>query len=206
MRDTVSNGRDRIEVNTIEAIRNSSNKFKMKCLFTEDSVETADWWRFDRSADSFKTLHSEEGLVLLNIEELPYPIVSKNIFGSRNTGNIKHDNPDSLRLWMEGKNLDNYIFEKFYNYVREYRLHVTQDGCFYAIRKMLKRDTPEEYRWYRNDDHCVWILEDNEAFDKPVNWDDIVDHSVKALKAVGLDIGAIDVKVQSATKSDGSPR
>lgn len=210
MRDTVTNGGDRIEINTIDAVKNSANKWRMKALFTERGVKTADWWDYDEFADNnlnfVENQTEEDAQDFKAIDELPFPIISKHIFGSRGTGNRKHNTKEELEAWIEGKNLDNYIFERFHNYVREYRLHVTQDGCFYAIRKMLKRDTPEEYRWYRNDDHCVWILEDNEAFDKPVNWDDIVDHSVKALKAVGLDIGAIDVKVQSATKSDGSPR
>lgn len=34
-------------------------------------------------------------------------------------------------------------------------------------------------------------------FDRPSNWKDIEKHCVKALKAVGLDIGACDVRVQS---------
>src|SRR5699024_283185 len=76
-------------------------------------------------------------------------------------------------------------------------------------RKVLKRDTPQEHRWYRNDDYCNWIREDGdnqELFDKPVNWDAIVEESVKALNAVGLDIGAVDVKVQSAYNSNEEKR
>ena len=37
----------------------------------------------------------------------------------------------------------------------------------------------------------------NPLFDKPVNWDSIVDSCVSALDAIGLDIAAFDVKVQS---------
>ena len=49
---------------------------------------------------------------------------------------------------------------------------------------MLKSDAPEEVRWYRNDAHCVWIMEDNESFDKPVNWDSIVEECVKSVDAI----------------------
>jgi type I restriction enzyme S subunit len=43
--------------------------------------------------------------------------------------------------------------EVMLNNSREYRLHVTADGCFYACRKMLKADAEE--RWYKNDSNCV---------------------------------------------------
>lgn len=197
-----------VELNTIDAINNSADKFKMKSCFTDKGVKTADWWtHITTELDS--GFVKEDGVrdnTLVDLEELSFPIISKHIKGSRGTGNKKHNSKEELESWMEGKDLSNYIFEKFYNYVREYRLHVTADGCFYTCRKMLKRNTPDQHRWYRNDDHCVWILEENESFDKPVNWDDIVEHSVKALNAVGLDFGAVDVKVQSATDREGNKR
>jgi glutathione synthase/RimK-type ligase-like ATP-grasp enzyme len=40
-------------------------------------------------------------------------------------------------------------------------------------------------------------LEDNPLFCKPNNWDNIVAACINAKNAVGLDIAAIDVKVQS---------
>lgn len=197
-----------IELNSIDAIKNSSNKLLMKKCFTNNNVKTADWWVF-KLKDDFGFYYFDKNNInddFIDQNELSYPLVSKHIYGSRGTGNKKHNSKEELESWMEGRDLSNYIFEKFYNYVREYRLHVTADGCFYTCRKMLKRDTPDQHRWYRNDDHCVWILEENESFDKPVNWDSIVEHSVKALNAVGLDFGAVDVKVQSATDSEGNKR
>lgn len=202
--------KDRVELNTVEAIANSADKLKMKTKFSEGDVKTALWWSWYHGGQEFirecALPNGEERDIDYTIEDLPYPIVSKHIKGSRGTGNRKHDNAESLKTWMQGKDLSNYIFEKYYNYTREYRLHVDEEGCFYTCRKMLKSDAPQEHRWYRNDDHCVWILEENELFDKPINWDSVVEESVKALKAVGLDFGAIDLRIQSATKSDGSPR
>jgi D-alanine-D-alanine ligase-like ATP-grasp enzyme len=49
-------------------------------------------------------------------------------------------------------------------------------------------------------------METNDLFDRPSNWDEIVSHSVNALKAVGLDVGAVDLRVQSSTNSDGESR
>lgn len=192
----------RIEVNTVNAIKNSSNKLLMKECFTENTIKTAVWWQYLDDERFANQTNNEEDC----IEDLPYPIISKNVYGSRGTGNKKHDNQESLEAWMEGKNLENYIFEKFHNYSREYRLHVTEDGCFYTCRKMLKRDTPDDQKWFRNDNNSVWILEENPLFDKPVNWDEIVSNCVNALKSVGLDFGAVDLKIQSATNVDGEKR
>lgn len=217
MRDTVSNGGDRIEINTIEAIKSSANKRIMKSKFSAKNVKTATWWDIDYRynhpgiSDGLYTWKNDEAPIRYEDEdcEITFPLISKSIYGSRGTGNIKHDTREALETWMEGKDLSRYIFEEFKSYVREYRLHITKNGCFYACRKVLRRDTPEEHRWYRNDDYCNWIREDSEnqeLFDKPVNWDAIVEESVKALNAVGLDVGAVDVKVQSATNGDGERR
>ena len=201
LQSDVTNGGDRIELNTVQSIKNSSNKLLMKSCFTNNNVKTADWWRYYSNTIFHNTNQPFDENFDANagtkIEDLPYPIISKHIYGSRGTGNKKHDTLESLQAWMQGKNINNYIFEKFYNYNREYRLHVTENGCFYTCRKMLKQDTDENHRWYRNNDNSVWILEDNTLFDKPVNWDSIIEESVKALKAVGLDFGAVDLRVQS---------
>lgn len=203
--DTISNGGNRIEINTINSVKNASNKKLMKECFTENGVITADWFTY-----SSQNMFTVEKDILekheIDISELPYPIVAKHIYGSRGNGNFKLNNQQELEAWMIGKTLSSYIFEKFYNYSREYRLHVTKDGCFYTCRKMLKSDTPEDKRWFRNDSNSVWILEENETFDKPVNWSDIEEHCVKALNSVGLDIGGCDVRIQSRNKSNGEQR
>lgn len=183
-----------IEINTPTAVANSANKLLMKKCFTENNVKTADWWTYKKNIfHNFDNEVSDH-----SIENLPYPIVAKHIYGSRNRGNTLIANKQELENWMQNKALSNYIFEKYYSYSREYRLHVTEDGCFYTCRKMLKSDVPEDKRWYRNDSNSVWVLESNELFDKPINWESIVNECVKSLKSVGLDIGAVDLRVQSA--------
>ena len=192
-----------VECNTVEAVKNSSNKLLMKQKFRDNNVKTAAWYTYDRT---FFLVDYDEGSYEKRINDLPYPIVAKHIYGSRGTGNTLIKNAQEMTNFLNGKTHSNYIFEKFYNYNREYRLHVDSEGCFYACRKLIKNDTPEDQRWYRNDSNCVWIMEDNESFSRPNNWDSIISESVKALKAVGLDIGAIDLKIQSNVDGDGNNR
>lgn len=183
-----------VEINSIEAIRNSSSKLRMKNCFTKGSVKTANWLTSTNPSE-------------INVWCAEYPIVGKQIFGSRGRGNTLLHSKEELKAYLaRHKDLSNYIFEKFYNYVREYRLHVTELGCFYTCRKMLKSDAPKEARWFRNDSNCVWIMEQNELFDKPVNWEIIVAECVKALKSCGLDFGACDLRVQSSKDSSGKIR
>lgn len=187
-----------VELNSTEAIRNSSSKLRMKTKFTEAGVKTADWWLIETLAKGYTAISPKDPSKNMGLSSLPYPIVAKHHFGSRGTGNTLLKSKEELENWIKGKTLSNYIFEKYYNYVREYRLHIHKAGCFYTCRKMLKEETPEQDRWHRHDSNSVWILEDNSSFDKPLNWDDIVEESVKALNAVGLDVGAVDVRVQSS--------
>ena len=189
--DTVAHGGKRIEINTVDAIKISSNKKLMKQAFIQADVCTADMW-----TDGALNDWANEN----------FPIVAKHIYGSRGEGNTLLHNMEQLNKWINNKNLSNYIFEKFYNYALEYRLHVTEDGCFYTCRKALKSDTAEEESWYRNDSNCVWLLESNPQFNKPNSWNDIVEDCVKALKHIKADILSFDVRVQSATKGNGKPR
>ena len=190
-----------VQCNTIQAVRNSASKLLMKQCFTRSNVTTAPWWTF--APEGFRSSNTN---TTHRLDQLPFPMIVKHIYGSRGTGNYKLNTPQELTTWMRGKNLSEYILEQYKNYVREYRLHVTSDGCFYTCRKMLKRDTPEEKKFQRHDDNCVWILEENPSFDKPINWNTIVADCVRALQSLGLDIGAFDLKVQSAVDEKKRPR
>lgn len=200
--DVKSKGGSRIEINTIQSIRNSANKRLMKQCFNRAGVKTANWW-LTSNGNTFTNGNSKEQV---NIENLTYPIIAKHNYGSRGSGNYKLDTVQDLKKWITGKNLGNYIFEKYYAFTREYRLHVSKNGCFYTCRKALKEGTPEKDQWSRHDDNCVWFVEENPSFKKPVNWDVIVSDCVKALKEVGLSVGAFDVKVQGELDSKNKPR
>lgn len=190
-----------IEINKTEAIEISRNKKEMKEAFTKGGVRTANWYYWNGGA--FLSWNPGEQAVF-KISELPYPIISKSLFGQGGAGNTLHKDQKSLEEWMKGKDLNNYIFEEYYNYAREYRLHVTKNGNFLSWRKLRKNDAKE--RWYFNSDNCIWVGEDNPLFDKPINWEEIQQHAIKACASVGLDICAVDVRVQSSKNEEGIKR
>ena len=189
--DTVAKGGNRIEINTVNAIKISANKLLMKQKFAEAGVRTANW---------------RQHCPIEGLTDLEFPIVAKAHYGSKGKGNTLLKTHEEYLEWTSGKNLSNYIFEKFMNFGHEFRLHVTEDGCFYTCRKALKQDVPEDQKWRRHDDICVWFLETNENFHKPNSWNDIVSDCVKALKAVGADLLSFDVRVQTPRDKDGNLR
>lgn len=179
-----------LEINKIEAIENSSNKLFMKQCFQEADVSTPRYYTYANLSSDVK-----------------FPIIAKNIFGSRNTGNYKLDDEKSLTKFLRSRrNLDNYIFEEFANYAKEYRVHVTKNGAFLTWRKLRRRDTTEQDMWFFNNQNCVWISENNPLFDAPNNLKAIHAECVKALNSVGLDFGALDVRVKSNTNLEGKNR
>jgi len=167
-----------MRLNTPEACRNAADKLLMKQCFDRLQVKTAQWH------------HASKGDIRL-------PVVAKRRVSSRGEGvyllRTQADYDEFIRSHQS--QLDHYIFEKFRSYRNEYRLHVTDQGYFYTNRKAMRRATPQERRWKFSSDETVWLLEDNPHFNRPSTWDQIVEHSVKALQAVGLDTGAVDVKV-----------
>jgi glutathione synthase/RimK-type ligase-like ATP-grasp enzyme len=190
---TVSNLPYKVEINSVQSIKNSADKLLMKKCFNAAEVKTAKWL--------------QGGGLQRIVETLEFPIIAKNRWGSRGRGNSLIKDEAELKTWLANhNNLDNYIFEEYKNYSNEFRLHVTEDGYFYACRKALKKDTPDNKKFQRHDDNCVWLLENNAEFNKPNSWDDIVKDCVKALKAVGADILSFDIRVQSAKNSDGKAR
>ena len=202
---TESDGR--LEINTVEAVKNSASKLLMKQKFTEAGVKTAQWWQLTVVNNPYKINCFPNGITndlpVIEISELPFPLVAKSHFGSRGIGNTKFNTKEELEAWLPNKNLNNYIFEAFCKMTREYRLHITKFGCFYTCRKLVKNDAPEG-TWQKHDDVCNWVLEENPSFKKPKNWNDIVADCVKAKDALGLDICAFDVGVQGA--KDGVER
>lgn len=189
-----------VEINHKDVARISGNKKKMKQAFNEAGVKTANW------LDPTTCTAASGTTVFQECMRLGLPIVAKQLFGAQGKGNTLIRTEEELNTFLQGKTMSNYIFEKFYNYLLEFRLHVTSDGCFYACRKAMKADTPPEERWRFHSDTSTWYLETNEKFYKPNSWDDIVEDCVAALEEIGADVLAFDVKVQSPVDKNGVPR
>ncbi len=184
--ETVLNdGKRRIEVNSVEAVRNSASKLRMKQRFTEAGVRTADWIPGNRGTNAVTQWCADK-----------FPIIAKGIFGSRGRANTKIDTPAQLMTFINGhRDLGGYIFEAFFDGAREYRFHITRDGAFLTWRKLRRNDTPDNQRWFFNNSNCNWVGEDNELYNRPTTYNQIAQECVKALNAVGLDIGGCDVRV-----------
>ena len=211
-----------IEINSVDAVNVSRNKLLMKQAFAQAEVPQSEWWLII-DADGLVAYPKAANAGYVHLDHLPYPLIVKRVHGFKGIGMSMINTNEELESWLSAHpNTEGWYFEQYHNFNREYRLHVTKEGCFYGLRKMLKSDA--ENRWYRNDSNCVWITEhkvlfdeehtiigydeseDNPAFDKPVNWENIEKDCVRALEAVGLDIGAFDVRVQSALDKGGNKR
>ena len=192
--EAITKRKDYIEINSPEACSISGDKILMKKAFVENNVPTAEY--FDITDVDDEDLHQQ---LFEHFTEWGKMIV-KHKHSSKGNGIYFIDNEEKFWEFIENtQNLKNYIFEKYYTYSKEYRLHVNKYGCFYACRKMLKNDA--EVRWHRHENNSVWILEENPMFDKPNNWDDIVKSCIDAMNAVELDVAAVDVKTQTNTQN-----
>lgn len=167
-----------IELNTAEACLISGNKIQMKRCFDLAGVKTAQWDTLDQ-------------------EWTIFPAIIKHIHSSKGNGIYYINNNEELQAFIQEHGTNNYIIEKYYTYSKEYRVHATNFGTFYACRKMLKSNATE--RWHRHDSNSVWIREENPLFQKPDNWDSILLECQHAIQSIpGLFIGAVDVKVQAS--------
>lgn len=171
-----------VEINAPEACHNSGDKVIMKDLFWRNHVKTAEW------------------MVLSRLSEMAwdiFPAIIKHKNSCKGNGIYLVESKEQLDQFIteHPNNLTSHIIEEYKNFPKEYRLHVTSEGCFYTCRKMLRSDATD--RWHRHDSNSVWIMEENPQFEKPSNWEEVVSECVRALNAVGLDVGACDVKIQS---------
>jgi len=179
------NHRDIIEVNTVDAIQNSRSKLRMKECFEKENVPQSEWW------SSYKALAEEK--------KIPFPIVVKRVFGFQGRGMELLSTKEELATWFtKHGNAEGWYFEKFYNYAREYRLHVANGtGVFLSWRKLRTKEAKE--RWFFNSINSNWVGEDHKLFDKPTCWKEMEKAAINCIKSTGLDIGAVDIRVQSAT-------
>lgn len=179
-----------IEINSVNSCKISSNKILMKRRIRHAHCSTAEYFVGNNNEQSFLDICEDR------LNKWKNGIIAKRKNSSKGNGLARlTTTTDCWEFFYENQgDLHNWIFERYYTYTKEYRIHVTKEGYFYAARKMLIEGKGD--RWHRHADNSVFILENNELFDKPSNWDNIVESCVNALKAIGLDIACFDVKVQ----------
>lgn len=186
----ITKQKEYIEINSVESCKISSNKILMKRRLRHAHCPTAEYFIGNNNEQSFLDICEDR------LNKWKNGIIAKRKNSSK--GNWLARLTTTTDCWEFFHNnqgdLHNWIFERYYTYTKEYRIHVTKNGCFYATRKMLIEGKGE--RWHRHANNSVFILENNEQFDKPNNWEDIVRSCVNALKAIHLDIACFDVKVQ----------
>uniref|UniRef100_A0A6M3LRT8 ATP-grasp domain-containing protein n=1 Tax=viral metagenome TaxID=1070528 RepID=A0A6M3LRT8_9ZZZZ len=198
------------EVNTVDAIQNSRSKLRMKECFAEKKVPQADAWTYcgqiygdDQYRYSMNRLQfTDRDLAPTNISELSYPLVAKRVFGFQGRGMRLLSNVGEMRNFIDSHNdLSGWLFEVHHNYSREYRLHVGKGvGVFLSWRKLRRRNATE--RWFFNSENCEWYGEQHGLFDKPKVWKAMCKAARDALSSTGLEIGAVDIRVQSNTQDD----
>lgn len=175
-----------IEWNTLDSIKNSSNKLKTKKLMIDNNIPTAEYWNHEDFLSNIEDIFQEYKI-----------IIAKKIKGSKGIGMKLLHSVNEFNDWTsnDNPNLNEYFFEKYYSYNREYRIHLFNGELIYTNRKMLKEDAVD--RWYRNDSNSVWYLETNPLFNKPSNFDKIIEDCKKLQELTGLNFSSFDVRVQS---------
>lgn len=195
-----------VEINTVESIENTKNKFKMKELFTKAKVSSPLHFKLDRFGTASTLNVDSNQYEDVDISEYlgeNQSLLAKRTYRSKGVGMLKINTIEEYNTFIASSVSNNryntrnpYYLEVFKNYSREYRIHVSVCGnYFYANRKMLRKDFQNtKDNWYRNDSNSVWFLENNELFDKPLKWEEMIQDLQKARAGLGLDICGFDVK------------
>lgn len=165
-----------LEINTIEAINNTRDKLATKSIMKKIGSKTPKFWLINEEPDAF-------------------PVLLKPRFGMKGKGIVFAEDLENFRREKAKlKNKAAYFIEKYTTFSKEYRLHMSiTSKCFFTMRKMKKIDSVSDK--IITDGNSIWLYSDNENFDRPSNWDQIVEDCYKLLVAAGLHFGAFDVKV-----------
>lgn len=191
-----------IELNTVNACKLSNDKLKMKEAFDAAGVNTSAWLPLANSIVENNRVYERNIYEENNPEAeapviLTFPCIIKHIHSSKGEKIYYIATEVEYEKFVEkyDQTLENYIIEHYYNYAKEYRVHVSELGAFYSCRKMLLNDVPIDQRFHRHHINTVWIVPENEQFETPEHWDKVLEDCVKAIKSIGLSIGCVDVLV-----------
>lgn len=91
----------------------------------------------------------------------------------------------------ESELVDAPLYVKFVRKETEYRVHVFKDQILDVQQKKLAFDAPENRNPYIRNHANGWVFA-REGVTTPI---EVLEQSIKAIRAVGLDFGAVDVSV-----------
>lgn len=167
-----------IQINSREAVECAKDKFRMKQRFSENNIPTL---------PSIRISSIQEALTLY--QTIEFPCVVKPISRSGGIGTMLINNIDELARNLDIINNQAYI-EPLFNTTSEYRIHVSSNnGVFFSVKK-IKRNKRDLFITRQNHTNT-------REFVRPRLWNAIEDACVRALSAIGLDLGAFDVGYNS---------
>ena len=208
-----------VECNPIEGIINTSDKIRMKSCFTKSKINSPEWYlpvivvgdssvcnkeyfRLPSILEENNPLLGNKPTIIakdIAIKDDMFPLIAKINFHSRGRGMMKIDNREQLlKLLEDVGTARKYTFEKYINYVREYRVHATRNGIFYICRKLRKEEAKD--RWFFNSKNSIFkiIFEDGKWIgDKIPCFTEMENHCKLALEALKMDIAGFDVRVNA---------
>lgn len=161
------------EINSIQAIARNANKAKMKEIFIENGISTPEC--FDNTPENRQ-----------KFKDAGWNVVYKLRNHHRGIGMELLSLKEIDKLAAPQYN--NGLIERRINVSREWRVHCcVKLNEFYPLEK--RRRHSAQGAAVRNIETCVF----REKFDEPANWQDALDLCKKALEAIGLDTGGVDL-------------
>lgn len=168
-----------LEINTIAGVRTSANKITMKRAFDVANIKHSEW---------ISSTNKEAIRKFFFIHKI---LIAKHRHSSKGNDIYYIDSQDALENLFSRVNLKDFVFEKYYFFPSEYRVHVdVNHGCFYACKKVLKEDA--DVQWHKHADNSIFVLVTKEL-ELPECWQKMIADCTQALKQMQLTIACFDV-------------
>lgn len=163
-----------IQINTTEGVVNCIHKDKMKRIFLDNGIKTLPMIPLEKAKE--------------------FPFVIKGAVRSQGKAVYVVENENELKVYRKILREQFYI-EPLFNTTSEYRVHCTKDKVFFSVKKLKKPGFENDIIVNGNNHKNV------RDFLKPRLWKELQEECVKAMNAVGLDIGAVDVGYDSSNNN-----
>lgn len=168
-----------LEINSIEGVRTSANKITMKKAFDSANIRHSEWIN-SASKDNIRNFYNKHKI-----------LIAKHKHSSKGKDIYYIDSIEFLEDFMNKVNLKDFVFEKYYFFPNEYRVHIdVNHGCFYSCKKIIKEDA--EIQWHKHADNSVFVLV-TEEYKLPECWNDLINDCIKVLKEMKLTIACFDI-------------